>query len=275
MRATAKSSSTLKSLGVTYASPAKPALPDGEMNQLMDAMRAKRDCLTLSAKRLLQFTASKITTKYSGMSKRLDAKMCNMTELNRRKKIVDKILAFYDEKGVHLPGKRSVCVRTQTQKKVLTMSLSDLYQVYTDEHPEEKVSFITFCKKRPAHIVLFTKTPFRQCLCEVCINPMLKMKVLNGLLPEPIESLPALISHTICCNDGVPRMSCLERQSSECGVAMFRIELESKMEAGSTDVKWKRWEKAGEPGKTRVALVEKSGPMDVLLDELWVRPEWR
>ena len=48
------------------------------------------------------------------------------------------------------------------------------------------------------------------------------------------------------------------------------------MEAGSTDVKWKSWEKAGEPGKTRVALVEKSGPMDVLLDELCpVRPDWR
>ena len=63
--------SKLKSLGVTYASPTKPARPSGEMNQLMDAMRANRDRLTLSAKRLLQFTASKITSKYSGMSKRL------------------------------------------------------------------------------------------------------------------------------------------------------------------------------------------------------------
>ena len=72
-----------------------------------------------------------------------------MAELYRRKKIVDMIPAFYDEKGVQLPGKRSVCVRTQTQKKVLTMSLRDLYNVYTEEHPEEKVSFRTFCKKRP------------------------------------------------------------------------------------------------------------------------------
>ena len=189
---------------------------------------------------------------------------------------MEKIPVFYDENGVHLPGKRSVCMRTRTQKKILTMSLRDMYQVYTEEHPEEKMSFSTFCKKRPAHIVSFTKTPFRQCLCEVCINPMLKMKVLNGLLSEPIESLPALISHTICCNDGVPRMSCLERQCSECGVAMFRRELECKMAAGNTDVKWKRWEKAGEHGETRVASVEKSGPMDVLLDELCpVRPEWR
>ena len=115
MRATAKSSSTLKSLGVTYASPTKPARLDGEMNQLMDAMRSKGDRLALSAKRLLKFTASKITTRYLGMSKRLDAKMSNMAELYRRKKIVDKIPAFYDEKGVHLPGKRSVCVRTQKQ----------------------------------------------------------------------------------------------------------------------------------------------------------------
>ena len=59
-------------------------------------------------------------------------------------------------------------------------------------------------------------------------------------------------------------------------VAVPQRNVECKMAAGSTDVKLKRWEKAGEPGKTRVALVEKSGPMDVLLDELCpVRPEWR
>ena len=71
--ATTKSSLKLKCLGVTYAR------PDGEMNQLMDVTRAKRDRLTLSAKRLLQFTVSEITSKYSGMSKRLDVKMTNMT----------------------------------------------------------------------------------------------------------------------------------------------------------------------------------------------------
>ena len=115
---------------------------------MLCGMRAKRDRLTLSAKRLLQFRASKITSMYSGKSKWLDVKMSNMTELS-----VDKIPAFYDEKGVHLPGKRSVCVGTQTQKKVPKMSLHDLYNVYTEEHPEEKVSFRmhTSCRSRKLH----------------------------------------------------------------------------------------------------------------------------
>ena len=49
---------------------------------------------------------------------------------------------------------------------------------------------------------------------------------------------------------------------------LFRRELEGKMGVQTSDMKWKRWEKAGEPGKTRVALVEKSGSVDAMLGEL-------
>ena len=216
MRATAKSSSKLKSLGVTYALPTKPARPDGEMNRLMDAMRAKRDRLTLSAKHLLQSTAWKITSKYSGMSKRIDVKMCNMTELSRRRKIMEKIPVFYDENGVHLPGKRSVCMKTRMQKKILTMSLRlSLPGVHCrtprGESVLQHVAWHTLCRSR--------KSQSGSVLGEVCINPMLKMNVLNSLLSELIESLPMLISQTIWMS---LRTTCVSSKISHLTLAAHR-----------------------------------------------------
>ena len=115
----------------------------------------------------------------------------------QRKQTNDDIAAFY-EKSVHLPTKRTVPVKKESQRKVLDMNMRNLHQLYSKVRPYQRVSFSAFCKHRPRHVLSFTKTPLRQCMCEVCINPMLKMKERSS--------------------GGRYAMACLERRCADCGV---------------------------------------------------------
>ena len=84
--------------------------------------------------------------------------------------------------------------------KILDQSLRDTYTAYTQENPKDKASLSNFCTQRPKHILSYTKTPFIQCVCEICQNPVAKMKAINKHLHDKIGvdgGLDRLINMTL------------------------------------------------------------------------------
>ncbi|GFO00318.1 Cc8l18.2-like protein [Plakobranchus ocellatus] len=110
---------------------------------------------------------------------------------------------------------------------------------------------------------------YRQCLCEVCLNPMLKVKVLNKKLPENerVDSLKDFVRLTVC---DANNLVCVSRECSNCGVWM----LDKWKNSLNVDdnVEWTKWESiAGVKLKgTRIDLRRKDGTVEELLAELKV-----
>ena len=115
----------------------------------------------------------------------------------------------------------------QKAKKVLTKNMLDLFLDFKDQHPDSKVSFSTFKRKRPNNILLSNSIKFVQCLCEKCVNIMLVMEPLNFFLkkkPETgqpamnskISNAEELVKKTMCKD---VKRECIDRKCEFCGVS--------------------------------------------------------
>ena len=167
---------------------------------------------------------------------------------------------------MHLPGVKSVSRKSLIQKKILDQSLKDTYTAYIQENPTDKASFSTFCKHRPKHILSYTKTPFIQCVCEICQNPVAKMKAIDKHLDHKIDvdgGLDKLINMTLCpLSERFASLKCIDR---EC-LQEFRRQLDqwqTTTHAENITIKWQQWEKSKDVGKglARLDKIEKTSSM--------------
>lgn len=183
----------------------------------------------------------------------------------RAPKVNDKVATFYEEQSVDLPGKRSVCRYSMKPKKVLTRKVADVYEDFKIRHPDVKMSLTTFSRRRPRHVMLSSSRAFLQCLCEKCVNPMLKLDKLNAFLMVKIRNVDDLVERTIC---GVRQYNrdCIDRKCDSCGVTRvvegWRAEVGNNL---SKAITWFKWEQSEGKGKDKV---EKSGTVGQLIDEL-------
>lgn len=71
------------------------------------------------------------------------------------------------------------------RKHFLTMFLWEAFAVFKQTHPSASLGFSTFCRLRPAHVLLLKNTPKDQCKCKTHENFRMKLNVLNsGILNE-------------------------------------------------------------------------------------------
>ena len=66
-----------------------------------------------------------------------------------------------DEMTVWTDGKKE-----RLRKHYLTMFLREAFSVFDETHPEINLGFSTFCRLRPANVLLLKNTPEDQCKCK-------------------------------------------------------------------------------------------------------------
>ena len=178
---------------------------------------------------------------------------------------VDKTVEeFYEQESINLPGKRSVCRYTMKAKKVLTRRVADLYADFVLKHPQRKISMTTFSRRRPRHILLSSSRAFLQCLCEKCINPMLKMEKLNPLLTVPMTTVEELAESTVC-GENLFNRACVDAKCDSCGhskvIEGWKTELKERL---NEEITWFEWKQVG---KSKDKIQEK-GTVEMLIQAL-------
>ncbi len=95
------------------------------------------------------------------------------------------VVNFYesDEYSRMMPGKKD-CIsvrlaegRTTVQKRLVLTNLRELYRLFKDSHPEQKVGFSKFAELRPKHCVLAGASGTHSvCVCTIHQNVKLMMQ---------------------------------------------------------------------------------------------------
>jgi len=64
---------------------------------------------------------------------------------------------------------------------MLQKSVKQVYTDYKNEHPNDSVSFSTYCRLRPKNVKTQKHRSLIHCVCEYCKNVNLKLKAFNTL----------------------------------------------------------------------------------------------
>ena len=104
-----------------------------------------------------------------------------------KKRVQNKVIEFFkrDDNSRMMPGKKDANKiekgMPKIQKRILNDYLSNLYEKFTAEYPEDASSFSSFCHMRPPNILLVNFTTRNACLCTRHQNLSLKLKFLQAL----------------------------------------------------------------------------------------------
>ena len=71
-----------------------------------------------------------------------------------------------------------------SRRSQLTKPVKQLFKEFKAKHKSINVSMRTFHRHKPKQVMSVTRLKFRQCMCEVCINPKMKVARLNVFLTE-------------------------------------------------------------------------------------------
>lgn len=91
------------------------------------------------------------------------------------------IREFFEENAVTRPCKTG-------KKKQLVKPVKELHKEFvTKTKRGGGVSLPSFHRHKPKNMASVKRLKFRQCLCEVCLNPKLKLDTLNRMLARKCE----------------------------------------------------------------------------------------
>lgn len=101
--------------------------------------------------------------------------------------IVTRVKNFYcDEEGINsrfLPGLKDrvrIAKDVYLQKRLLLCNLKELYALYKEKYPNDKVGFTKFCELRPKHCVLAgSRGTYSVCVCALNQNFKLLISACN------------------------------------------------------------------------------------------------
>ena len=117
-----------------------------------------------------------------------------------------------------------------------------------------------FFHMRPAHVMPSKNRVFRQCLCDTCVNPMLKIRQTETHNRAAHQDSCAIFSR-----------DCVERTCILCGVEQYCTSLRETLEQQEKldhPVAWRKWEKIEDELGKRKDLVQKKGVYLDLVQEL-------
>ena len=99
---------------------------------------------------------------------------------------------FYRENSMQDP--------IRPEKRQLLKSMKELFVELKKQHPSVKISLRSFFCYRPKSVKNVKFAHFRQCLCDIYLNP--KLKTLNSCLAEKFECVRDLLEQTVCEFEG-------------------------------------------------------------------------
>lgn len=176
--------------------------------------------------------------------------------LSKKKLIVED---YFNEVAVPLPDKRGV------NKKILDKPVKQIFKTFSNTS-NHKLSLRTFFRYKPKSVLSVTKTKFHQALCDVCMNPKMKMAVLNSFLVVKTD-VDSISEMTLCPNK---TRDCVSRTCQHCGVddveEQILLTLSDRLDE---NVSWNRWETVKSNGSSRVQKIRKNGLLRDLISELF------
>ena len=123
--------------------------------------------------------------------RKLSAKSIKIRKLRKKplieKGIQAKVLEVFgrDDNSLMMPGKEDAKITEKgtpkIQNRILNDYLSNLYNKFAAEYPEDCLSFASFCRIRPTNYLLVNFTTGTACLCTRHQNMALKLKSLKLL----------------------------------------------------------------------------------------------
>ena len=256
----------LKELNVTFSTPPKNTpSPRKTLATHFEDIKNKRDASTLNHKRALAnaFKQQGSTSHDQiGLSKRyVNASKRPLYKRNGHGGH-ETVREFYNANSQPDPCKKS-------SKRQLLKPVKELYKEFQRQHPEVKVSLRTFHRQKPSHLASVKKAKFRQCLCEVCLDPKLKLKTVNRFLKDKCDCVRDLLTESVCAFEDLARRECVERKCDTCGVERVKERLLSELGGCVSDiVTWAKWEHVKEGKANRMDKVKKRGSLGECLDEL-------
>ena len=249
----------LKELSVTCTTPKKTTT--GSLQQHLADIKSKRDKHTLQHKRRLA-EAFKQSEGFSKWYVKSTQKSPAYSRKNLPKLQAD-IRDFYHQNAVEDPSKPS-------KKRQLTKSVKELHKDFLTKS-RLNVSLRSFHRHKPKDIKSVRKMKFRQCVCEISLNPKLKVSRLNSLSHKS-ESVRELLNESMCGFEGVPHLLCVDRKCCECGTACVMRRLKEEFgEPVQKKVSRSRWEVVKQGKTSRVEKVKKKVARLGIVTQSWDR----
>ena len=115
------------------------------------------------------------------------------------KGIQAKVLEFFgrDDNSRMMRGEKDARIiekgTPKIQKRILNDYLSNLYDKFVAEYPEDSLSFASFCRMRPSNYLLVNFTTRTACLCTRHQNMALKLKSLKLLRIVDTQNLDVFV----------------------------------------------------------------------------------
>ena len=173
----------LQELNVTTMTPQKTPSPNMMLQTHVTSIKMKRDKRILLHKwRLAEAFRDSSNISDVGLTQRFMTKTPEVSSpySKRAPSSTQRLIHDYFEKNsVDDPCRASA-------KKQLLRPVSELHREFV-KATKSWVSLRLFHRHEPRNIASIKKLRFRQCLCEVCLNPKLKLKRMNCQLVEKCE----------------------------------------------------------------------------------------
>ena len=167
------------------------------------------------------------------------------------KSTVDRVVAFYesDNSSRMMPGKKDfVSVKSEhgrehVQKRLILSNLKELYQLFKQDYPLERVGFSKFAELRPKHCILAgAKGTHSVCVCTIHQNVKL---MIQGMKLHEATSRGLTDYHTclakIMCNPPLP--ICYLGECNNCpGIEPLKDTLVTLLDENLIDnITYKQW----------------------------------
>lgn len=154
---------------------------------------------------------------------------------------------------------------------VLQSTLASAFNQFKEEFPQIQVGFTKFTLLRPKQVKILTSKFRDYCVCSCCANIMLKLSVVNKIIPkeERIQDEDDVIMKILCPkqNNKFHLKECLLGHCDNC--KDYKETLRNIIGNHQNQLKWNRWERVtGDSGVVKKQLVTKEGNLDVFLDEM-------
>ena len=248
----------LSELNVTAVTPQKTTSPTVLLQTHIASIKGKRDKQTLLHKRRLAAAFQNDNYDEVGFSKRFMTTTQEKTTFpytNRTPSSTQALIQdFFKKNATDDPCRAAT-------KKQLLKPVSELHKDFVKE-TNTKVSLRSFHRHKPRNIASVKRLKFRQCLCEVCLNPKLKLRRLTVTVRE-------LLNESLCEFEDAPRLLCVDRKCSECGVERVGKRLRECLGKNvGKKIGWSKWENVKEGKSSRMDKVMKSGTVDECVSEL-------
>lgn len=247
----------------TLPSPLKPT------RTLIDNLKTKRDKTSLNFVRQIAAAHEKhgISMQKIGLSGRTTRSKATgglYRRLGNGKR--EMVRVFFTENSYPDPSK--------PHRRQLLKSVKELYTDFRRKHPSVRLSLASFFRYRPSAIKSVKLAVFRQCQCDICLNPKLKLSAINKWLPSEsdakFECVRDLLERTVCeFVTGMPKLECVERKCKECGVEHLQEHLEEALHDSLCErVSWFEWATVRVGKVSRLDRIKKTGFVQECLDEL-------